>query len=225
MREPESLDYLWPPKMAGAIFDFDGTIADTAHIWHDVDLTFMERRGITYTPDYSEKLAALGFAQGALYTIERYGLDERPEDICQEWTDLSAELYRAEVVLRPGVERYIKALKDAGVKVALATTNLAEVLTTMEHIDPNDLFDACVYGPDVSRSKDFPDIYHEAARRLGLSASECVVFEDIAVAAASAKRAGAIVCGVRSSDPRQNVEHLRTSSDLWLESWEDIALD
>ena len=225
MRKPESLDYLWPPKMAGAIFDFDGTIADTAHIWHDVDLTFMERRGLTYTADYSEQLAALGFAQGAIYTIERYGLDERPEDICQEWTDLSGELYRKEVVLRPGVEEYISALKGEGVKVALATTNLAEVLTTMEHINPDDLFDACVYGPDVKRSKDFPDIYHEAARRLGLAASDCVVFEDIAVAAGSAKRAGAVVCGVRSSDPRQNVEHLRKASDLWLESWEDISLD
>ena len=216
---------LWPYTAQAAIFDFDGTLADTAHIWNDVDRTFLGRRNLAVPADYPERLAALGFEEGARYTIDRFSLDETVDEIMAEWTELSQEIYQHKVRLRPGVLHYIEALSDAGVPVALATTNLEEVLSQMEHISVKTLFDACVFGPDVARGKDHPDIYHEAARRLGVEASDCIVFEDNASAARSARESGAICCGVRAQDPHQNVERLREESDLWLDDWRDICYE
>ena len=222
----ETPSSLWPCEFEAAIFDFDGTIALTGDIWHQVDRLFLERRGLTWTPDYAVKLAALGFDDGARYTIEAYGLDgETPEDICAEWTEMSEELYASTVVLRDGVEDYVRALRDAGVRVALATTNNSQVLGSLRpRVDVFDLFDSCVFGHDVERNKNHPDIYLEAARRLDVSPQKAIVFEDIVPALESAKRAGCTTCAVASGEVFQNVDDLRAAADLFLRDWRDIAL-
>lgn len=221
---PPAPNGLWPLKAGAAIFDFDNTIADTAHIWHEVDLEFLAKRGLPYTSDYPRRLAALGFEGGARFTIEHFGLDETVEDICDEWNRMGRDLYRNTVVLRPGAERYIRALKGAGIPCALATTNDRNVLGSMRNVDVYALFDVCVHGAEVERGKDHPDIYFEAARRLGVDPTTCMVFEDIVPALRSAKRAGMLACGVRANDPNQDVEQAVRVADLWLDDWRDIRL-
>ena len=221
MRAPREL---WPFEAGAAIFDFDGTLADTAHIWHDVDRIFLSRRGLPFPAGYGEAIAALGFEQGARYTIDLFRLNEKVEDICDEWNAIGREMYQREVVLRDGAERYIMALRAQGIPCALATTNDVRVLSSMRNFNPSDLFDACVYGAEVAKGKNEPDIYLEAAARLGAEPTDCLVFEDILVAVRTAKGIGMRTCGVRSSDPVQRVDELRKLADLWLEEWTDIPL-
>lgn len=215
---------LWPPRFAAAIFDFDGTLADTAHLWHEVDLAFLNKRGLPYTEDYPRRLAALGFVGGARYTIERYGLTESVEQICDEWNRMGSELYQETVSLRPGAEGYIRALRERGIPCALATTNDRNVLGSMRNVNVSALFDTCVYGAEVGKGKDHPDIYFEAARRLGVEPDACIVFEDIVDALRSAKRAGMTTCCLRANDATQDVEVARDLADIWLDDWRDIAL-
>ena len=221
MRAPREL---WPLQADAAIFDFDGTLADTAHIWHDVDRIFLSRRGLPFPAGYGEAIAALGFEQGARYTIDLFRLDESVEDICDEWNAIGREMYQREVELRDGAERYIRSLRSQGIPCALATTNDVRVLSSMRNFDPNDLFDACVYGAEVGKGKNEPDIYLEAAARIGTRPQDCLVFEDIVVAVRTAHDIGMRTCGVKSSDPVQRVDELRDLADLWLEEWTDIVL-
>ena len=215
---------LWPLNARAAIFDFDGTLADTAHIWREVDRAFLEKRGLPYTADYAQRLAAFGFAAGAAYTIERFGLNETVDEICDEWNELSRSLYTNTVVLRPAARRYLNALRACGVRIALATTNIAYVLESMRHIDTRTLFDVRVYGDEVVYGKDHPDIYLEAARRLGTDPADCVVFEDIVPALRSARGIGMRTCAVRANDPNQRVSELQELCDVWLEDWRDIPI-
>ena len=214
---------LWPPAFDAAIFDFDGTIADTAWIWEEVDRTFLGARGIPYTTEYARTLSVLGFGSGAQYTIETYGLhDETPEEICEEWTRLSHALYHTRVTLRPGVERYLRALRERGIPCALATANEPELISSMRLVDVDALFDACVHGRDVGTTKDQPDIYLEAARRLGVEPSRCVVFEDIEPGLRAARDAGFLTCAVRSGDGTQLLDEVRKTAELYLEDWCDV---
>lgn len=218
-----NLPELWPPAFDAAIFDFDGTIADTGWIWEEVDRTFLGARGIPYTKEYARNLAVLGFSSGAQYTIEMYQLDEDPRDICDEWTRLSHALYHTRVELRPGAEDYIRALKKRGVATALATANEPELISSMRLVDIDSLFDTCVHGRDVGTTKDQPDIYLEAARRLGVKPSRCIVFEDIEPGIVAARQAGFVTCAVRSGDNTQDVEQVRAAADLYLEDWTQLA--
>ena len=217
---------LWPPAFDAAIFDFDGTIADTAAIWHKVDETFLALRGIEPVPeDYARMLTILGFEGGARYTIERFGLKDTEEDIRDEWNRMGQAFYRTDVQLRPGAEHYIRALRARNIPLALATTNDPDVLDAMEKVDVNALFDVRVHGCEVGVPKTEPDIYLEAARRMGVEPARCIVFEDIAPGLRAARRAGFRTCALHSGDPTQLLDDVRDAAELYLHDWEDIELD
>lgn len=210
---------LWPPSFDSAIFDFDGTLAETWHLWVDVDRIFFSSRGLEFDETASETLATLGFEAGARWCIERYRLRESAADIVDEWNRLGSALYETRVELREGAERYLRALRARGVRLALATTNDQHVLRSMRHVDVYSLFDEVVYERDVKKGKDHPDIYLEAARRIDASPEGCVVFEDILAGVRSAKAAGMQAVAVRCEDPRQPVRDLRREADLTIDGW------
>ena len=160
---------LWRPAFGAAIFDFDGTLAATEGLWEEVDRIFFGQRGIEYDALAHQTLATLGFAAGAEWVRQTYGLDEPTADICDEWNRLGHALYETRVELRPGAREYLAALRRVGVPIALATTNDPYVLSAMApRVDVAELFDAVVCGKEVAHAtKDHPDVYLEAARRLG----------------------------------------------------------
>ena len=158
---------LWPPSFSAAIFDFDGTLAETWPLWRRVDEIFFSTRGLPFDEDASTTLATLGFAAGAQWCVERYRLRDEVADIVDEWNRLGAALYENEVRLRPGAEAYVRALRAQGVRVGLATTNDPHVLGAMRHVDVGALFDEVVCGREVARGKDHPDIYLEAGAAAG----------------------------------------------------------
>ena len=62
---------LWPPSFTAAVFDFDGTLAETWHLWRRVDEIFFSSRGLEFDEDASVTLATLGFAAGARWCREQ----------------------------------------------------------------------------------------------------------------------------------------------------------
>lgn len=214
---------LWPPSFSAAVFDFDGTLADSAHIWRRVDEVFFATRGLPFDEDAAATISTLGFDAGARWCVGRYRLREEPEVIAAEWRRLGCALYETEVTLRPGAEAYLRALRERGVRLAVATSNDPRVLRSMRHVDVDALFDAVVCSCDVTRGKDHPDIYLEAARQLGAAPADCAVFEDILPGVRAAGGAGMATVAVRTPDPRQPADELRAAADLWLEGWEGLA--
>ncbi len=216
---------LWPASFDYAIFDFDGTLSATEVLWEKVDRAFFAERGIEYTPDVHQTLATLGFVGGAHWVRDTYGVRDSVEDICDEWNRTGAALYASECVLRPGAGSYLAALREAGIPIALATTNDPLVLGSLRpRICVDELFDAVVCGKEVGKPKSEPDIYLEAARRIGAEPERTMVFEDIVAGTRSAKSAGFSVCAVACTDPLQPRAKLRREADVWLEDWRDIPL-
>ena len=64
-----------------AIFDLDGTLLDSMGVWDQVDIDFLNKRGIEVPPDYMTKVSAMQFRQIAEYTIARFGLTDTPEEL------------------------------------------------------------------------------------------------------------------------------------------------
>lgn len=214
----------WPFAFEAAIFDFDGTLAASSEVWNDVDKAFLARRALPWNPSLAQELASRGFAEGARWIKQHFDLRESPEEICAEWTQDAQERYATQVELHPGAAAYVSALRAKGTPVALATTNSHEVLRSLApRIDVYHMFDVVICSNDIARSKRHPDIYLEAARRLGAPASSCLVFEDIPVALRSATRAGMHTCAVKSADPTQDFPATTHMADFSLTSWADLV--
>ena len=216
---------LWPLAYDAAIFDFDGTLAYSGDVWHEVDRLFLAKRGIPYEQDLDEALAPLTFEGCAEYVRERFHLDERIEDICREWNEIGVELYTDRIELRPGAHAYLQALVDAGVPCALATTNDPQVIAASNHrTHVRELFSAQVYGTDVNAPKTKPDIYLEAARRLGVAPERCIVFEDVIQGIRSAKSAGMATCAIATDGNPANEAAKAAEADVFITSWEEVPL-
>ncbi|WP_300766746.1 HAD family phosphatase [uncultured Bifidobacterium sp.] len=175
-----------------AIFDLDGTLLDSMGVWDEVDEDFLGRRGIRVPDDYMAKVSAMEAHDIAVYTIDRFQLDDTPEDLMSEWNLMAARAYASTVEAKPHAVEYVRHLHETGARLAIATT-LPTVLRgpAMDHVGLTGLFDVVCGVEDVAHvGKDSPDIYLHTAERLGVEPGRCTVFEDLLEGVRSAKRAG-----------------------------------
>ena len=181
-----------PKYTKAAIFDLDGTLLDSMGVWNQVDVDFLTKRGFDVPEDYLTTIAAMQFRQIAEYTIARFGLDDTPEQLMDEWNEMALVAYCTTVEAKPGALEYLRSLRAAGVGLAVATS-LPPMLRepALEHAGMLDLFDVTVSVDDVGDvGKDRPDVYLLAARKLGVRPQDCTVFEDLLVGMRSAKSVG-----------------------------------
>lgn len=216
---------LYPASFDAALFDFDGTLSITQPIWKKIDREFLGARGIEMPDDYQKIVNVLGFEAGAAYTIERFGLSETVEEVKSIWAKTAREAYKRDCKLRAGAKEYIEYLKKNGVLVGLVTTGAPEMLQDLEQVDVAALFDEQIYVHEVGRSKEFPDIYLEAAKRLHADINKTIVFEDIVPGINSAKSAGFLTCAINNRDDKQEKEQLKDLADFWIDEFTDIGFE
>jgi len=213
------LKKLFPPHRA-AIFDLDGTLLDSMWVWHAVDRDFFHARGMEVPADYAEKIQSLTFRETAVYTIEKYGLPESPEQLMALWNEMSFVQYRDHVKLKPGAREYLEALRARGVKLGVATNLTTHVArAVLESNGVLDWFDAVTSADEVPRGKAFPDIWLLAAKKLGVEPGLCVAYDDVAKALHGIRAAGMTACAVRERDMPQDFEAMKRDFDCHIEEF------
>ena len=207
----------------GAVFDLDGTLLDSMHIWHDVDEEFFRRRNLKVTPEYIEIIKNMHLGAAAVYTKEKYNIQESVEEIVEEWLDLCTQGYLNDVDLKEGVFDYLKMLHDNGIKMAFATASEKQVCEgVLKKHQIFDFFETFAYVSEINIGKTEPDIYNLAAERMGLTAQDCVVFEDIIEGVRGAKKGNFTVCGVYDKSSAKDEEEIRTVADYYIKSFKEL---
>ena len=183
--------------MKAYIFDLDGTLLDSMGVWADVDIAFLEKRGIDVPEDYADKISSMSFNEAALYTIERFNFTENVNELLEEWEDLAKHAYSNTVMMKPNSKEYLIKLRDSGVKLAIATSSMPLLYEAalLKH-GIYEWFDIICNTSDIGAGKSQPDIFLHVANKLGIAPQNCVVFEDILVAIECAKSLGMTVYGV-----------------------------
>ncbi|MBQ3842347.1 MAG: HAD family phosphatase [Ruminiclostridium sp.] len=212
---------LTAPVIKGAIFDLDGTLFDSMGFWSHLDERFLKKHGVFPVPqDYMLEIAHLGAVETAVYTKKRFGFTMEVEEMMQEWHEDAVGYYRDEVTMKPGAEEYLRKLKNAGIKLAVATANSRDLyMPAVLRLGLDGVFSAYAEVDEVGRKKGFPDIYELAAQRLGVKPAECAVFEDIYVALMGAKAGGFITVGVYDETSERDKELIKGSADAFVDSF------
>lgn len=204
-------------KIKAAVFDLDGTLLDSMHIWNEIDCAFLTRRGIAVPADYMLEVAHLGSYQTAVYTKKRFGLSESPEEMIAEWLEMAIRFYAEEAALKKGAFDYLSALHESGVRLAVATANSPELyLPALRRTGTLSLFGAVVNIDEVKRSKGFPDIYRLACERLNVKEEEAAVFEDLYLGVKGAKDGGFYTVGVYDPTSAADEAKIRALADRYI---------
>jgi HAD superfamily hydrolase (TIGR01509 family) len=185
-----------PP--AAAIFDNDGLLLDTEDAWTRAEEALFARRGRVFTLEHKRSLLGSAGADAARKLeamLEEPGEGERLMDELQKLVMVQA---LAGVTPRPGALDLVERLRGAGVPIAVASNSRREfVERTLSSVGLlGGPFQAVVSAEDVEHPKPAPDIYLEAARRLGAEPSRCAALEDSPTGVAAAAAAGMYVIGV-----------------------------
>ena len=175
-----------------ALFDLDGTLLDSAYVWHRVDEIFFERRGMTVPPDYAKAISGMGYMATAVYTKERFSLPESPEEIAGEWTEIAMEEYALRVPLKPGSTEALNSLLERGVRLCVVTSNHRSLCEPcLKRLGILDKFEFLLTTDEAgSATKKDGAIYALAAEKLGIGKLDCAVFEDTCEGITGAKKQG-----------------------------------
>lgn len=209
-------------EIKGIIFDIDGTLIDSCGIWGEVDIRFFSKRNMEMPKDYQEAIGHIGLDKAADYTIERFNLNEKKEDIIKEWKDGVLELYANEVVLKPHVKEFLMLLKEHNIPFCAATANDEDCYKKcLERNGIYDLFDFILEVNHFKDGKDKPTIYLEAAKKLGVEIDKCVVFEDLLMALNTAKNAGFITCAIYEATSKEEANK-QELANFYIKDYQDL---
>ncbi len=212
-----------PKHIQGAIFDLDGTLLDSLHVWQDVDARFFAKRNIPMPPEYAHAVKAMELFEAANYTKTTFDLPETQEELVREWHDMIREEYTLRVAMKPHAKALLEALAAQNIKLALATSSSRELfLPALKRHGVADLFSSFTETSEAARGKNFPDVYLLAAERLGLKPENCAVFEDILAGIRSAKRGGFYTVAVADPHSKADEKALKAEADLFLGVLSDL---
>ena len=128
--------------------------------------------------------------------LQARGVQLSEDEIINTLTDRVKELVQIEVPWRPGALELLRASHELGTPMALVTMSLRSLAELVAENIGFDAFAAIVSGDDVQHSKPHPEPYLTGAALLGVSAKDCVAFEDSGPGLASAVASGAVSIGV-----------------------------
>lgn len=210
-------------NIKAAIFDMDGTLIDSMWIWRTIGVNYLKKRNIKM-PSLKDKIGHLNFKQTAEYFKTTFNLPDSPEEIMQEWNDMAYEEYANNIKLKPGASEFLFFLKTRGIKIGLATSNCKELLDLgLKSTGIYDYFDSITTIDEVSRGKEFPDIYLLAAEKLNVAPQNCMVFEDILPAMLSAKSAGMKVVGVHDLYCEYPEQDIKEHTDIYIVGYDELT--
>ncbi len=178
------------------VFDLDGVLLDTEQVWDEVREQLSAERGGRYNAEAQRAMMGMSSPEWSRYMNEVVGIPDPPAEINAEVVRRLLIRYRERLPLLPGAVETVERLA-ARWPLAVASSSNRELIE--EFLSSSGLrthFRAWVSSEEVPRGKPAPDVFLEAARRLGVPPQRCAAIEDSGTGLRAAKAAGMRVIAV-----------------------------
>ena len=178
------------------VFDVDGVLIDSEPVWERVRRTFVAERGGRWPDDAQDRLMGMSTAEWSAYLSEDFGLRLSPSQVAEGVTAAMAAEYQAHLPLLPGAVDAVRALSARWPLAVASSAPKSLIEAVLDASGLRQAFAAAVSSEEVPRGKPAPDVYLEAAKRLGIPPASCAAIEDSSNGLRSASAAGLTVIAV-----------------------------
>ena len=206
------------------VFDLDGLLLDTEQVWDEVREGLVRERGGRWHDGAQADMMGMSSTEWSQYLHEELGLAEPPEELNRIVVERMEERYRRQLPLVDGAVEAVRRLAGRWPLGLASSSNRPLIDLALDLMGVAELFRATVSSEEVDRGKPAPDVYLEAARRLGVKPENAVAVEDSASGIRSAKAAGMGVVAIPNAHfpPADDVLEL---ADVRLESLAALTPD
>jgi HAD superfamily hydrolase (TIGR01509 family) len=212
-------------NITGAIFDFDGTLFDSMHVWKGIKYNFFESIGIKLTKEDEEAFKGLFLRELFHLAIERFNLKYTYEELLEKLFVYIKSRYLAETEPKNDIIEFLEKLKSKGVKMGIATaTGEMALVAVLEKYGMLHYFSPIYSTYTVGASKTEPKVYDVVLDELGTEKETTWVFEDALYAAKTAKANGYNVVGIYDvSEPKQ--DELKELVDIYIHDYSELDIE
>ncbi len=177
----------------GVLFDMDGVLVDSERFINQAAINMFKEKGLDVHPSDFNDFVGKGENKYIGGVAELYDFSLDLVEAKARTYEIYEELVKSQLSPLPGVFSFIQKCRDKNLRIAVATS--ADKVKMNVNLDSIGLsesdFDATVNGLEVEHKKPAPDVFIEAARKIGLSPKNCLVVEDAISGVQAAKEAGA----------------------------------
>ena len=204
------------------MFDMDGVLLDSEHVWDELREQLAKERGGRWHDQAQRAMMGMSSTEWSAYMHDVIGLPEPPEEINREVVRRLEAIYRERLPVVPGAREAVERLASRW-PLGLASSSNRELIDTVLLVAGlAQLFRATVSSEEVARGKPAPDVYLEAARRLGVDPQHCAAVEDSHGGIRSAKSAGMRVIAIPNSSFPPDEESL-AHADVTIDSLAELT--
>jgi HAD superfamily hydrolase (TIGR01509 family) len=185
------------PGAAAVVFDLDGVLLESEHLWEEFWSRYAARSSVTWTAEDTSHVQGMSAPEWSSYLADRVGEPDDPEAAERAVVDdMIAALRAGRMEPYDGAVAMVREVASR-VPVGLATSATRRVIdAVLERHDLTGSFGATVSSAEVERGKPSPDVYTEAAGRLGVDGGDCIGVEDSSNGLRAAHAAGMTVVAI-----------------------------
>lgn len=210
----------------GAIFDMDGTLTESMHLWIEIGRRYLEGLGYKVSPEQNHEMTRMLLEPMALYMQDEFGLAKSQEQIIAEINRIVEPGYFEEVAVKPTVVESLEAMQERGIRMCVATAtdrHLTEACLKRNGIDR--FFSAIFTCGEEHCNKRTSQIYDKARAHLGTSPEETYIFEDTYVSILGAKQSGCRVVALEDRWSEKKRDLIKETADVYVARMGDLDLD
>jgi len=165
-------------SVTAVVFDLDGVLVDSEQLWDRARRELVEERGGVWREDATRAMMGMSSREWSRYLHDELQVDLEPAEISAAVVAKLEQLYREQLPLLSGARAAVLALAQRWPLGLASSANREVIDLVLELAELEDLFAATVSSEEVPRGKPAPDVYLEAARRLGVAPTDCAAVED-----------------------------------------------
>jgi len=178
------------------VFDLDGVIVDSEHVWDEVRERYTRESGGTYTESATRDMMGMSSLEWSRYMADELGVPGTPDEINAAVVERMLARYGQAPPLIPGAVDAVRRCAERWPLAVASSSNPELIEVVLDAAGLHDAIRVVVSSEEVPRGKPAPDVYLEVARRLGTDPARCVAVEDSTNGIRSAHAAGMAVVAV-----------------------------